>query len=102
MVGFKSQDLVILEEDFKKSSDKLVICTDDGSYGRKGLVTEALKELLDEGNQYDEIFAIGPMIMMKFVCKTTEPYGRAHHRVHESHYDRRHRHVRRLPPERWR
>ena len=75
VVGFKSQDLVILEEDFKKSSDKLVICTDDGSYGRKGLVTEALKELLDEGNQYDEIFAIGPMIMMKLVCKTTEPYG---------------------------
>ena len=75
VVGFKSQDLVILEEDFKKSSDKLIICTDDGSYGRKGLVTEALKELLDAGEKYDEIFAIGPMIMMKFVCKTTEPYG---------------------------
>ena len=48
---------------------------DDGSYGRKGLVTEALKELLDEGNVYDEIFAIGPMVMMKFVCKTTAPYN---------------------------
>ena len=75
IVGFRSKDLVILEDDFKKSSDKLIICTDDGSYGRKGLVTEALKELIDEGNQYDEVFAIGPMVMMKFVSKTTEPYG---------------------------
>ena len=75
IVGFRSEDLVILEEDFKKSSDKLIVCTDDGSYGRKGLVTEALKELLDAGNVYDEIFAIGPMVMMKFVCMTTKPYG---------------------------
>ena len=74
-MGFRSEDLVILEEDFKKSSDKLIVCTDDGSYGRKGLVTEALKELIDAGNQYDEVFAIGPMVMMKFVSKTTEPYG---------------------------
>ena len=75
IVGFRTEDLVILEEDFKKSSDKLIVCTDDGSYGRKGLVTEALKELIEEGNQYDEVFAIGPMVMMKFVSKTTEPYG---------------------------
>ena len=75
VVGFKNKDLVILEEDFKKSSDKLIVCTDDGSYGQKGLVTEALKELIEAGNEYDEIFAIGPMIMMKFVSKTTEPYG---------------------------
>ncbi len=75
IVGFRSADLVILEEDFKKSSDKLIVCTDDGSYGRKGLVTEALKELIEEGNQYDEIFAIGPMVMMKFVSLTTQPYG---------------------------
>ena len=75
IVGFRSEDLVILEEDFKKSSDKLIVCTDDGSYGRKGLVTDALKELIEAGNQYDEVFAIGPMIMMKFVSKTTEPYG---------------------------
>ena len=72
IVGFRSEDLVILEEDFKKSSDKLIVCTDDSSYGRKGLVTEALKELIDAGNQYDEIFAIGPMIMMKFVCLLTK------------------------------
>ena len=75
VVGFKNKDLVILEDDFRKSSDVLKICTDDGSYGQKGLVTDALKELIDAGNQYDEVFAIGPMIMMKCVCKTTEPYG---------------------------
>ena len=74
-VGFKSKDFVILEEDFKKSSDKLIVCTDDGSYGQKGLVTEALKQLIEEGNQYDEVFAIGPMVMMKFVSLTTQPYG---------------------------
>ena len=75
VVGFKSKDVVILEDKFKAVSSALKVCTDDGSYGQKGLVTEALKQLLDEGNQYDEIFAIGPMVMMKFVCKTTEPYG---------------------------
>ena len=75
VIGFKNKDLVILENKFKEASSILKVCTDDGSYGQKGLVTEALKELIDSGNQYDEIFAIGPMIMMKFVCKTTEPYG---------------------------
>ena len=75
VVGFKNKDVVILEDKFKAVSSVLKVCTDDGSYGRKGLVTEALKELLDEGNVYDEIFAIGPMVMMKFVSKTTEPYG---------------------------
>ena len=75
VVGFKNKDLVILEDDFRKSSDVLKICTDDGSYGQKGLVTDALKELIEEGNQYDEIFAIGPMVMMKFVSLTTQPYG---------------------------
>ena len=75
VVGFKSKDVVILEDKFKAVSSVMKVCTDDGSYGQKGLVTEALKELLDAGNQYDEIFAIGPMVMMKFVCKTTAPYG---------------------------
>ena len=75
VIGFKSKDLVILEDEFRKASDVLKVCTDDGSYGQKGLVTDALKELIDAGNQYDEVFAIGPMIMMKFVSKTTEPYG---------------------------
>ena len=75
VIGFKNKDLVILEDKFAAASSVLKVCTDDGSYGRKGLVTEALKELLDEGNVYDEIFAIGPMVMMKFVCMTTKPYG---------------------------
>ena len=75
IVGFRNKDIVILEDEFKQACDHLYLMTDDGSYGRKGLVTEALKELLDEGNVYDEIFAIGPMVMMKFVCKTTAPYN---------------------------
>ena len=75
IIGFRSKDLLILEDKFKAASDHLVVCTDDGSYGRKGLVTEALKELIDAGNQYDEVFAIGPMVMMKFVSLTTQPYG---------------------------
>ena len=75
IIGFRSADLVILEEKFRDASDKLVVCTDDGTYGRKGLVTEALKELIEAGNQYDEVFAIGPMVMMKFVSMTTLPYG---------------------------
>jgi ferredoxin--NADP+ reductase len=75
VVGFKNKDLVILEDKFRAASSVLKLMTDDGSYGEKGLVTDALKELIDAGNQYDEIFAIGPAIMMKFVSKTTEPYG---------------------------
>lgn len=75
VIGFKNKELVILEDKFKAASSVLKVCTDDGSYGQKGMVTDALKELIDAGNQYDEIFAIGPMIMMKFVCKTTQPYG---------------------------
>ena len=75
VVGFKNKDLVILEDKFRAASSVLKLMTDDGSYGERGLVTDALKELIDAGNQYDEIFAIGPAIMMKFVSKTTEPYG---------------------------
>ena len=75
VVGFKNKDLVILEDKFRAASSVLKLMTDDGSYGEKGLVTDALKQLIEEGNQYDEIFAIGPAIMMKFVSKTTEPYG---------------------------
>ena len=75
VVGFKNKDLVILEDKFRAASSVLKLMTDDGSYGEKGLVTDALKELIDAGNQYDEIFAIGPAIMMTFVSKTTEPYG---------------------------
>ena len=75
VVGFRSKDLVILEEQFKAVSDKFVVKTDDGSYGTKGLVTDTLKELIEQGEQYDEVIAIGPLIMMKFVCKLTKEYG---------------------------
>ena len=75
VVGFKNKEVVILEDKFKSASDVMKLVTDEGSYGEKGLVTDALKQLIEEGNQYDEIFAIGPAIMMKFVSKTTEPYG---------------------------
>ncbi len=75
IVGFKTKELVILEDAFRAASTVCKVCTDDGSYGEPGLVTAALKTLIDEGNTYDEVFAIGPMMMMKFVCKTTEPYG---------------------------
>ena len=74
IVGFRNKDLVILEDEFKAASDKLVMMTDDGSYGEKGLVTDALEKLIGEGNQYDEVIAIGPLIMMKFVCLTTKKY----------------------------
>ena len=75
IVGFRNKDLVILEKDFEAVSDKLLIQTDDGSYGEKGLVTDALKKLIDSGEQYDEVIAIGPLIMMKFVAKLTKEYG---------------------------
>ena len=75
IVGFRNKELVILEEEFAAASDKVVLMTDDGSRGRKGLVTEALKELIDSGEQYDEVIAIGPLVMMKFVVATTKPYG---------------------------
>ncbi len=75
VVGFRNKDLVILEDEFQKVSDKLCMMTDDGSYGQKGLVTNALKELIESGEQYDEVIAIGPLIMMKFVCALTKEYG---------------------------
>lgn len=75
IVGFRNKDLVILEDEFKKVSDRLFIMTDDGSYGEKGLVTNALEKLINEGNQYDEVIAIGPLIMMKFVALLTKKYN---------------------------
>ena len=75
VVGFRNKDLVILEEDFRAVSDKLCMMTDDGSYGEKGLVTTALENLITEGNQYDMVIAIGPLIMMKFVCGVTKKYN---------------------------
>ena len=75
VVGFRNKDLVILEDEFKSNSSKMVMMTDDGSYGEKGRVTAALERLIQEGNQYDEVIAIGPLVMMKFVCAVTKKYG---------------------------
>ena len=75
IVGFRNKDLVILEDEFKAASTQLIIGTDDGSYGKKALVTDLLKEQIEAGAQYDRVIAIGPVIMMKFVCKLTKEYG---------------------------
>lgn len=73
--GFKTKELVILEEEFRAGVDHLYVVTDDGSYGEKAFTTEKLKSLIEEGNQYDEIVAVGPPIMMKLVCQIAEEYG---------------------------
>ena len=75
IVGFRSKDLLILEDEFRACSDRLTIMTDDGSYGRQGVVTVPLKEAIEAGETYDEVITIGPLIMMKFVVATTKPYG---------------------------
>ncbi len=75
IAGFRNKDIVILEDEFRKVSSHLYLTTDDGSYGEKGFVTDKLKSLIDAGNNYDLVIAIGPVIMMKFVSKVTEPYG---------------------------
>ncbi|MCI8699333.1 MAG: sulfide/dihydroorotate dehydrogenase-like FAD/NAD-binding protein [Oscillospiraceae bacterium] len=74
IVGFRSKDLVILEEEFKAASTQLIIGTDDGSYGKKALVTDLLREQIEGGAKYDRVIAIGPVIMMKFVCELTKQY----------------------------
>ena len=75
IAGFRSKDIVILEKEFKAACTNFYLTTDDGTYGEKGFVTDKLKSLIEAGNQYDLVIAIGPVPMMKFVCKTTEPYG---------------------------
>ena len=75
IVGFRNKDLVILEEEFAAASSKLCRMSDDGSWGEKGLVTAALENLINEGNQYDEVIAIGPLVMMKFVCAVTKKHN---------------------------
>lgn len=75
IVGFRSKDIVILEEEFKACSNRMILMTDDGSYGRQGNVTLPLKELLESGETYDMIITIGPLIMMKFVVATAKPFG---------------------------
>ncbi|MBN1777343.1 MAG: sulfide/dihydroorotate dehydrogenase-like FAD/NAD-binding protein, partial [Clostridiales bacterium] len=74
VIGFRSKDLVILEDAFRSVSDETRVMTDNGSYGEKGLVTAALESLIQEGNRYDKVFAIGPLVMMKFVSLLTKKY----------------------------
>lgn len=75
IIGFRNKDLVILEDEFKAASKSLKIMTDDGSYGEQGVVTTPLKTALENGEKYDEVITIGPLIMMKFVVATTKPFG---------------------------
>ena len=75
IVGFRNKEFVILEEEFAACSDKYIIMTDDGSYGEKGVVTAPLKQLIESGEQYDMIIAIGPLLMMKFVVETARPFN---------------------------
>ena len=74
IVGFRNKDLVILEDEFKAASTHLIIGTDDGSYGKKALVTELLREQIEAGAKYDRVITIGPVMMMKFVCQLTKEY----------------------------
>ncbi len=75
VIGFRNRELLILEDEFGACSEKLVVMTDDGSYGRQGNVTLPLQEMLNGGETFDEIIAIGPLIMMKFVVQTAKPFG---------------------------
>ena len=75
IVGFRNKDLANLEEGLRAVSDKFVMMTDDGSYGEKGLVTNALEKLIGEGEIYDEVIAIGPLVMMKFVTQLTKQHN---------------------------
>lgn len=75
IAGFRSKDIIILEDEMRSASARLVIKTDDGSNGNKGLVTDALKELIEGGAKYDLVIAIGPPVMMKFVCLLTKEHG---------------------------
>ena len=75
VVGFRNKDIVILEDEFKAAADNMYLMTDDGSYGEQGFVTVKLQQLLESGRNYDAVLAIGPIPMMKFVCKTTEHFG---------------------------
>ncbi|MDE5563022.1 MAG: sulfide/dihydroorotate dehydrogenase-like FAD/NAD-binding protein [Clostridiales bacterium] len=75
IIGFRNKDLLILEDEFKACSDKLIVMTDDGSYARQGNVTVPLKEMLEAGEKFDMIITIGPLVMMKYVTLTAKPFG---------------------------
>jgi ferredoxin--NADP+ reductase len=75
IAGFRNKDLVIIEDEMRECSNRLFLMTDDGSYGEKGFVTDKLRELLEGGEKYDAVIAIGPLGMMKAVAELTKPYG---------------------------
>ena len=75
IAGFKTKDMVILEDEFRAGTENLYLTTDDGTYGEKGFTTDKLKALIEEGNKYDEVVAVGPPMMMKFTCAIAEEYG---------------------------
>lgn len=75
IIGARTKELLIMEEEMKKTSDELVVCTDDGSYGFNGFVTQPLSQLLKEGAQVDFCMVVGPVPMMKTACMVTQPYG---------------------------
>ena len=75
IIGFRSKDLLILEDEFNEASSRLIVMTDDGSYGRKGNVCVPLNEMLALGESFDEVIAIGPLVMMKFVVEAVRPHG---------------------------
>ena len=74
ITGFRNKDLIILEDELKAVSNKLIVATDDGSNGNQGFVTDMLQKEIEAGEKFDEVIAIGPLVMMKFVCKLTEKY----------------------------
>jgi len=75
IIGARNKELIFMEEEIREASNKLIVTTDDGSYGRKGFVTQALKEILDKDSDIKKIWTIGPPVMMKVTCDTTKPYG---------------------------
>jgi ferredoxin--NADP+ reductase len=75
IIGARTRDLVILEDDLARVADEVVVVTDDGSYGTRGLVTDALRGLIEGGRTFDEVVAVGPLPMMRAVCELTRPYG---------------------------
>ena len=102
IVGSKTKSLLILEKEMEAVAGNLYITTDDGSYGRSGMVTKTIQDLVAEGKKYDVCIAIGPMIMMKFVCLLTKDSGDSYHCQPEPHYGRRNGNVRCLPCNGWR
>ena len=97
ILGARTRSLLFWEDRMRANSDEVIICTDDCSYGRGGVVTEPLKEILEKNKDIARVWAIGPGVMMKFVSKTTRPYNIPTIRQPEHHHGRWNRNVRRLP-----